>query len=178
MRVRSGREHGRAIAALPSVRAALIVRFADARIERDSGAPIAAAVRRRQRMSRMRARPITPPWTVVRGRDATRRATRSSSTSAIASAANLQVGGTITLRASCVGDREALPPAHLQVVGIAEFPFARNNEDAMGGSLDALKAACGGNVGDEADLLLVTSVRRRQRDRGRHSRGACRTFAR
>jgi len=28
----------------------------------------------------------------------------------------------------------------------------------MGGSLDALKAACGGNLGDEADLVLVTSV--------------------
>jgi ABC-type lipoprotein release transport system permease subunit len=71
---------------------------------------------------------------------------------------NLTVGGTITLRASCVSDREALPPATLTVAGIAEFPFAGTNEDAVGGTLDALKAACGGNVGDEADVLLVTSL--------------------
>jgi putative ABC transport system permease protein len=62
------------------------------------------------------------------------------------------------MRASCVADIESLPPAHLQVVGIAEFPFAGTNEEGIGGSLDALKAACGGNVGDEADLLLVTST--------------------
>ena len=145
------------IAALPSVRAALIVRVADARIERDSGAPIAAAFEGVSGRSNG-PDPITPPWTVVRGRDA-RGANEVIIDKAIASAANLQVGSTITLRASCVGDREALPPARLQVVGIAEFPFGGTNEDAMGGSLDALKAACGGNVGDEADLLLVTSVR-------------------
>ena len=145
------------IAALPSVRAALIVRVADARIERGDGRADRRRVSRRQRTFDAGRDPITPPWTIVRGRDA-RGANEVVIDNAIAAAANLQPGSTITLRASCVGDREALPPAQLQVVGIAEFPFAGTNEDAMGGSLDALQAACGGNVGDEADLLLVTSV--------------------
>jgi len=157
------------IAALPSVKAALMVRVANAQIERSGGGPpigdapsigggppIAAVFEGIGGRSRHRE-PIAPPWTVVRGREA-RGDTEVVIDSAIAAAANLQVGGTITLRASCVSDREALPPARLTVVGIAEFPFAGTNEDAIGGSLDALKAACGGNVGDEADLLLVTSV--------------------
>ena len=155
-RVSSATNTAERIAALPSVKAALIVRLANAQIERSGGPPIAAAFEGVSGRSR-RAEPITPPWTVVRGRDA-RGPGEVVIDTAIASAANLQIGSRVTLRAHCVGDREALPPAQLSVVGIAEFPFAGTNEDAMGGSLDALKAACGGNVGDEADLLLVTSV--------------------
>jgi putative ABC transport system permease protein len=143
------------IAALPSVKAALIVRVANARIERASGPPIAATFQGVSGRSRGDA-VITPPWTVTRGREA-RGATETVIDEAIAKAANVTVGGTITLRASCIADREALPPATLRVVGIAEFPFAGTNEDALGGSLDALKAVCSGNVGDDADLLLVTS---------------------
>jgi len=144
------------IAALPSVRAALIVRLADARIERGTGRPIDAAFQGIRGFSRG-GTPITPPWTITGGRESTG-TDEVVIDSAIAAAANLKVGSSITLRASCVGDREALPPAHLQVVGIADFPFAGSDEGAMGGSLDALKAACGGNLGDEADLVLVTSV--------------------
>ena len=55
-------------------------------------------------------------WTIIRGREASG-AREVVIDGAIASAANLQIGGTITLRASCVGDREALPPAQLHVVG-------------------------------------------------------------
>jgi ABC-type lipoprotein release transport system permease subunit len=144
------------IAALPSVRAALIVRLADARIERGTGRPIDAAFQGIRGFSRG-GTPITPPWTITGGRESTG-TDEVVIDSAIAAAANLKVGSSITLRASCVGDREALPPAHLQVVGIADFPFAGSDEGALGGSLDALKAACGGNLGDEADLVLVTSV--------------------
>jgi putative ABC transport system permease protein len=141
------------IAALPPVKSVLIVRLANAQIDRDNGAPIAATFQGIQ-ASRPSSR---PPWTVLRGRDA-RGANEVVVDQSIANAANVTLGGTITLRASCVSDRESLPPTRLQVVGIAEFPFASTNEDAVAGSLDALKAACGGNVGDEADLLLVTSV--------------------
>jgi ABC-type lipoprotein release transport system permease subunit len=144
------------IAALPSVRAAMIVRVADARIERTTGRPIAASFEGVSGFSKTDS-PITPPWTIVRGREA-RGANEVVIDNAIASATNTQIGGTITLRANCVSDREALPPARLQVVGIADFPFAGTTEDTMGGSLDALQAACGGTVGDEADLILVTSV--------------------
>ena len=145
------------IAALPSVRAVLIVRLADAQIEHGTGRPIVANFQGVSGFSRA-GTPITPPWTLVRGREASGDG-EVVIDGAIASAANLQIGSTITLRATCVGDREALPPARLQVVGIAEFPFAGTTEDAMGGPLEALKAACGGNVGDEADLLLVTSTK-------------------
>jgi putative ABC transport system permease protein len=155
-RVPGARSAAERIAALPSVRAALIVRLADARIERATGRPINAAFEGVSGFSRTGS-PITPPWTIVRGRNA-RGANEVVIDSAIASAANVQIGGTITLRANCVSDREALPPARLQVVGMADFPFAGTNEDAMGGSLEALEAACGANVGDEADLILATSV--------------------
>jgi hypothetical protein len=144
------------IAALPSVRAVLIVRLANAQIDRGRDAPVAATFEGTSGRSRT-GNPITPPWTVVRGRDA-RGANEVVIDRVIAAAANLQVGGVITLRATCAGDREALPPAQFRVAGIAEFPFAGANENALAGSLDALKAACSGNASDEADLLLATSV--------------------
>jgi putative ABC transport system permease protein len=144
------------IAALPSVKAALIVRLANARIEPVSGPAIPATFEGVSGRSTTGA-PIAPPWTVVRGRDA-RSANEVVIDSAIEKAANAQIGSIITLRASCFSDREALPPAQLRVVGVAEFPFAGTNEEAIAGSLDALKTACGGNVGDDADLLLVTSA--------------------
>jgi putative ABC transport system permease protein len=144
------------IAGLPSVRAALIVRVADARVEQASGRAIATSFQGVRGFSRGDS-PITPPWTIVRGRGASG-AGEVVIDSAIAAATKVPIGGTITLRASCLSDREALPPARLQVVGIADFPFAGTNADTIGGSLDALKAACGGNVGDEADLILGTSA--------------------
>lgn len=144
------------IAALPSVKATLIIRTASARIERDGGPPIAAVFDGVSGRSNTGAL-ITAPWTVMRGRDA-RGSNEVVIDAAIAKAANLEAGGSITLRATCVSDIEALPPARLTVAGIAEFPFAGTNEATVGGSLDALKAACGGNVGDEADLLLATST--------------------
>ena len=54
--------------------------------------------------------------------------------------------------------RSAAARARCRSPASPSFPFAGTNEDAIGGSLDALEAACGGNVGDEADLLLVTST--------------------
>jgi ABC-type antimicrobial peptide transport system permease subunit len=66
-------------------------------------------------------------------------------------------GSRLTFRASCTSEREALPPTTARVTGIAEFPFSAAAEMTIGGSFDALKAACSGNVGDEVDLLLVTS---------------------
>jgi putative ABC transport system permease protein len=155
-RIQAATSTAERIAALPSVKAALIVRLANAQIESASGPAIAATFEGVSGRSTT-GDTMSPPWTVMRGRDA-RGSDEAVIDSAIAQAANLQIGSAVTLRASCVGGREALPPTQLRVVGIAEFPFAGTNEDAMGGSLDALKAACGGNVGDDADLLLVTSA--------------------
>jgi ABC-type lipoprotein release transport system permease subunit len=156
LRVGNATKTAERISQVSSVRAALIVRLADARIERRSGAPIAAAFQGVQGYSSSGS-PATPPWTVVKGRDA-QGPNELVINSTIASMENLQPGSPIVLRATCVGDREALPPARLQVVGIAEFPFAVADEEAVGGSLEALKTACAGNVGDEADIVLVMSV--------------------
>ncbi|HLG58780.1 MAG TPA: FtsX-like permease family protein [Vicinamibacterales bacterium] len=155
-RVSNATDAAQRIAKLPSVRSTLIVRIADARIERRTGAPMPAVFEGVSGYSTLGPAGITPPWTIMKGRDATG-ANEVVVNAAIASAANAQPGSTLTLRASCVSDRESLPPTRLQVVGIAEFPFA-TNDDTVGGTLDALKAACGGNVGDEADLLLATST--------------------
>jgi len=156
-RVQGALDAAQRIAALPSVRSTLILRVADAQIERATGAPIAAVFQGVSGQSTTGSTAVTPPWTIMRGREA-RGPSEVVVNSGIASAANLQPGSTITLRASCVSDRESLPPIQLQVVGIAEFPFAGTDEDAVGSTLEALEAACGGNVGDEADLLLVTSA--------------------
>jgi len=156
-RVQGALDAAQRIAALPSVRSTLILRVADAQIERATGAPIAAVFQGVSGQSTTGPTAVTPPWTIMRGREA-RGPSEVVVNSGIASAANLQPSSAITLRASCVSDRESLPPTRLQVVGIAEFPFAGTDEDAVGGTLEALEAACGGNVGDEADLLLVTSA--------------------
>jgi putative ABC transport system permease protein len=156
LRVANASEAAATISRLSSVKAALVVRLADARIERGSGQPIPAAFEGVGGYSATGAA-ITPPWTIVRGREA-QGAGEVVIDNAIAAAMQVQPGDVITLRASCVGDREALPPARLRVAGIADFPFAGTNEDAIGGTLDALEAACAGNIGDEADLLLVTSA--------------------
>jgi ABC-type lipoprotein release transport system permease subunit len=99
---------------------------------------------------------LRPPWTILRGREASATDDIVISES-VATAAHLAPGDRLTLRASCVGDREALPPTAMRVSGIAQFPFASETEDTIGGSFDALRAACSGNVGDEVDVLLVTS---------------------
>jgi putative ABC transport system permease protein len=156
-RVPNALEVTQRIAQLPSVRSVLMVRVANARIERASGAPIPAVFEGASGHSSSGTAGIKPPWTILQGRDALGPG-EAIIDRAVAAATSVQPGGTITLRATCVADREALPPAQLQVVGIAEFAFASPNEDAVGGTFDALKAACGGNVGDEADLLLVTST--------------------
>ena len=157
-RIRHASDTADAIANLPSVRAALLVRSAGARVDRAGGSPLSAQFLGVSVRSTSGTRATTsPPWTIVRGRDVAS-ANEVVINTALASAARVAPGSTITMRASCVADREALPPATMRVTGIAEFPFTAVNEDAMGGTLDALETACGGNVGDEVDLLLVTST--------------------
>ena len=134
------------------------MRAATARIDRASGQPLRASF---QGVTMRSADPagsrLRAPWTILRGRDA-EGADEVVIDEKIASESRLEPGGEITMRASCVGDLEALPATRLKVVGIAEFPFQTTNETTTGGTLDALKAACGGNVGTEADLILVTST--------------------
>jgi len=155
-RVQNSLEVARRIAALPLVRSTLRVRMADAQIDRPSSTPIRAAFEGVSALSTTGA-DMHPPWTVTRGREA-RGPHEVVIDDRIAAALGVGPGGTITLRASCVSDRESLPPVRVDVAGIAEFPFAVSDEDAIGGTFEALQTACSGNVGDDADLLLVTST--------------------
>src|SRR5262245_55476675 len=154
-RMRNANEIADAIAQLPSVRAALMLRIADAHIERATGAPLSAQFLGVRARSHGTESP-SPPWTIVRGRDLSSDGEIVVNNTA-AEAAGVTLGGGLTIRASCIGEN-ALPPTTMRVAGIAEFPFSAVNEYVIGGTLEGLKAACAGNVGDEIDLLLVTST--------------------
>jgi len=157
-RIRHASATADAIANLPSVRAALLMRLADARIERSGGAPLRAQlVGVEVRSAPGRAASTSAPWTILTGRDVAN-ANEVVVNNALASAARVAPGAAITVRPACVAESEALPPTILRVVGIAEFPFSAVDEQAAGGTLATLKAACGGNIEDEIDLLLVTSM--------------------
>jgi len=156
-RIRNASATADTIAKLPSVRAALLVRMADTRIDREGEPPLTAElIGVDVRSAPGRASRTSPPWTILSGRDVTT-ASEVVVNNPLATAAHIAPGTTITIRALCVAEREALPPTTMRVVGIAEFPFAAADEHAMGTTLPALKAACGGNVEDDADLLLITS---------------------
>jgi putative ABC transport system permease protein len=137
------------IAALPDVRSALAVRVVDARFDTTSDEPLLGSF---QGVSAG----APPPWTVVRGRDAARDEVVVND--ALAARLEIGPGDAVTLRASCVTESEALPPARLRVAGVAAFPFEAASEHTVGGTLDTLSAACGGNAADQADLILVTST--------------------
>lgn len=150
-------ESAQAIADLPSVQAALVIRSATAQLDRASGRPLRASFQGVTTLTSAGGSSLRAPWTIMRGRDA-EGAGEVVIDQAMASEAGLAPGSEVTMRASCISDLEALPATRLTVVGIAEFPFEATSEHTVGGTLDALKEACGGNVGDEADLILVTST--------------------
>jgi len=159
-RIRHASTTADTIANLPSVRAALLFRIADARIDRPNVGPLTAqlvGVEVRSAPGRGVVR-TSPPWTIVSGRDIGSAAGDVVINQPLASASHIAPGSILTMRVSCVAEREALPPTTLHVTGLAEFPFSGVNEYVVGGTLGTLKTACGGNVVDEVDLLLVTST--------------------
>jgi putative ABC transport system permease protein len=155
-RIRDGFAASEAITALPSVAAVLLIRLVDAQVDRPSEPPLAVSFQ--GVVLRSRSLSVRPPWTILRGREAATPQEIVVSES-IATAARVGPGSTLRLRASCASEREALPPTMMRVTGIAEFPFASATEDTVGGTFDGLKAACAGNIGDEMDVMLVTSTR-------------------
>jgi putative ABC transport system permease protein len=139
------------VSALADVRGALAVRFADASIDRANRTPMSVSFEGV-------AGTATHPWTVTRGRDVSRDG-EIVVNSAVAAAAGVAPGMVLPVRAACTEGSESLPPASLRVTGIADFPFELTNENTIGGTLDTITAACGGDAPDEADLILVTSTR-------------------
>lgn len=138
-----------AIAALPAVRSAIAIRAIEAEIDVSGRSSLFSAF---LGVSTGAA----PPWTVLRGRDATEHG-EIVVNDAVSAALGAEPGGDLTLRASCVPGAEALPPVRLRIAGIAAFPFEAASEHTVGGTPDTLAEACGGHAADEADLILVMS---------------------
>jgi hypothetical protein len=69
----------------------------------------------------------------------------------------IQPGARMTLRASCSGEEQALPPMTFTVAGVAQFPFDTPNGITVAASLDQVANACGGNEVNEADVIMAAS---------------------
>ena len=147
-----------AIAKLPSVKAALVIRGANVEIERASDPPLRASFQGvTTRSSAPGGSSLRAPWTILRGRDA-ERPDEVVIDERLAAESALAPGSEIVVRASCAADLDALPAVRLNVTGVAEFPFQATAESTTGGTLEALATVCGETVADEADLILVTSM--------------------
>jgi len=146
-----------AFAELPEVERALAIRFVDAVLVRPEhpGAPEDEASPDRVGLEAVGG-DGPQPWTVLRGRDATA-LNEVVVNQALASDLGVKIGDRLPVRARCRSRSEILPPASLQVVGVAEFPLALD-QHVLGSSMATLDAACGGNSEDEADAVLVRAA--------------------
>ena len=146
-----------AFAELPEVARALAIRFADGVIVRPetNGAPEEETSPNRVGLEAVGGSG-PQPWTVLRGRDATA-LNEVVINQALAADLGVQIGDRLPVRARCRSRSEILPPALVQVVGVAEFPLTLD-QHVMGSSMATLDAACGGNSDDEADAVLVRAA--------------------
>jgi putative ABC transport system permease protein len=76
----------------------------------------------------------------------------------LASRLALGTGSTLRLRVRLAGQMSALPPITSRVVGIADFPFEALGADMVATTMDAFRAAHGGVLRDQADMVLVSSA--------------------
>jgi putative ABC transport system permease protein len=147
-RITNAVETAAAIAALPSVRSALAARVVGVSVILEGSSPLASL----QGVSRG----ARQPWTVVRGRDV-QSDDEVVVNDTLSANMHIGVGDEITIQASCLEGRESLPSIAFRVVGVAESPFEASWDNTIGGTLDGLVTACGGQGGNEADLILVAS---------------------
>jgi putative ABC transport system permease protein len=146
-----------AFAELPEVERALAIRFADAVLVRPQAQAGAEDDASPNRLGLEAVGGNGPqPWTVLRGRDATA-LNEVVVNQALATDLGVKIGDRLPVRARCRSRSEILPPALLQVVGVAEFPLALDPH-VLGSSMATLDAACGGNSEDEADAVLVRAA--------------------
>jgi len=132
-----------AIRRLPQVGSALAIRFVEA--EADGVALTLEGVQG-----------DTRPWTVLSGRDPAgdREVVVSQ---ALATSMRVTAGSELLVRARCDSPDQALPPARLRVVGVAEFPFELVGDPTAGGAMEVLDAACASRT-DESDIILASAV--------------------
>ena len=143
-----GVETARKLAALPAVRSAIALRFADATLDPPGGAPLDASF---QGIGGTGIR----PWTLLSGRDVAG-PSEALINEATARAMNLQPGGTLRIRPTCSG-ASALPVVSFLIVGIATFPFDGLSSATVVTSMESLSQACGSRDVDDADLIMVAS---------------------
>jgi len=98
-----------------------------------------------------------PPWNIIRGRHARARRELVINENTVRRL-TADVGDSITVRASCIEEPDAMPPLTFTVVGVADFPFDSANGTTAGVTMDALRESCGGNRDDTADLIMVSST--------------------
>jgi putative ABC transport system permease protein len=133
-----------AIRQLPRVGTVLAIRF----VEAEADGPVALTLEGVQGDTR--------PWTLLSGRDPAgdREVVVSQ---ALATATRVTAGSELVVRARCASRDEVLPPAHLRVVGVAEFPFELVGDPTAGGDMQVLDAACASRA-DEADIILASAL--------------------
>jgi putative ABC transport system permease protein len=138
-----------AIAALPGVRSAVAMRFADALVETGPGSkPLQALL---QGASGTGPR----PWTVLRGRDIGGDGEVIVNENA-SDQLRIEPGSRVLVRAECV-DGQSPPPVWLTVSGIGEFPFDTAARSTLATTLTAMDEACGRADEGSADLIMVAS---------------------
>jgi putative ABC transport system permease protein len=137
------------IAALPSVRAVITVRMADATLEHGSRRAAAGLQGIGGRGPR--------PWTVLRGRDLQDDGGILLNEHA-ATQLRVSPGDRVVIRASCSDARESLPAVALPVAGVADFPFDDVGTAQAATTAATLARACGEARPRAANMILVTSA--------------------
>jgi ABC-type lipoprotein release transport system permease subunit len=105
------------------------------------------------------------PWTLESGQDLLDAAGMSGRQDApsllvnrrLAAALHLSPPDRINVRVTCAADRSAMPPTPFRIVGIADFPFDTESQLSALALRSAVRAACGADADDAADLVLVAS---------------------
>jgi putative ABC transport system permease protein len=159
-RLSNARQTAEQIAALPSVRSAVTLLFGRALLEPDVRlkADTTADVRESRVYAAIQGAGGTGPhpWTIRRGRDVHngRELVVNENT---ARALGVGPGASITVRISCSGEPDALPPVPFGVAGIADFPFDGPNSTTAGTDAATLADSCGGEYMNAADVIMVRS---------------------
>ena len=142
-----------AIARLPTVRAAIALRFADAMVRREAAG---SAVRDRA-VSFQGIEGAGPrPWTLLRGRDLGP-GLEVVVNDNVVRRTGVGPGDRLVVRPQCTGDTQALPPTTFTVAGVASFPFDSPNGLTIATGLSRLLEACGSPDLAGADVIMVAS---------------------
>jgi putative ABC transport system permease protein len=141
----------RNIAALPSVRSAVTLRFAEASAERPGGGRPVSLV-----FQGAGGDPIRP-WTILRGTEP-RGVRELVLNENAARELRADSGGSVSVQPSCSDQPEALPSVIFHVAGIAGFPFDTFSGNTAAASAETLAELCGEPHQDAvADVIMIRS---------------------